>query len=119
LAKEIIRLRLTADTLDSETLNRHLAQSGLGALLREVEKAALKSSAPFLAQEMTLADARVLWSQAFEALARVAALEGALASGKSDDLLGSDPEAFRRLKGERDALRRAIKSGTIWSDGES
>ncbi len=115
LAKEIIRLRLTADALDSEGLSRHLAHTGLGALVREVEKAALKSGAPFLAQEMTLADARVLWSQAFEALARVAALEGALASGKSEDLLGSDPEAFRRLKGERDALKRAIKSGTLWS----
>jgi DNA primase len=115
LAKEIIRLRLTADTLDSATLKRHLAQSGHGALLREVEKAALKSSAPFLAQEMTLTDARARWSQAFEALARLSALERALASGKSDDLLGSDPEAFRRLKGERDALRRAIKAGTIWS----
>jgi DNA primase len=115
LAKEIIRLRLTADALDSEGLSRHLAHTGLGALVREVEKAALKSGAPFLAQEMTLADARALWSQAFEALARVAALEGALASGKTEDLLGSDPEAFRRLKGERDALKRAIKSGTLWS----
>jgi DNA primase len=119
MAKEIIRLRLGAEALDSEGLRRHLAQSGLGALLREVEKAALKSGAPFLAQELTLADARALWSQAFEALARVAALEGALASGKTDDLLGTDPEAFRRLKGERDALRRAIKSGTIWSGDAS
>jgi DNA primase len=115
LAKQIIGLRLTAEALDSEGLRRHLAQSGLGALLREVEQAALKSGAPFLAQEQTLEDARALWSQAFEALARVAALEGALASAKTEDLLGADPEAFRRLKGERDALRRAIKSGTIWS----
>jgi DNA primase len=115
LAKEIIRLRLTSDTLDSESLKRHLAKTGLSALLREVERAALKSGAPFLAQEMTLANARSLWSQAFEALARVAALEGALASATSEGLLGNDPEAFRRLKGERDALKRAIKSGTIWS----
>jgi DNA primase len=115
LAKEIIRLRLTSDTLDSESLKRHLAKTGLSALLREVERAALKSGAPFLAQEMTLANARSLWSQAFEALARVAALEGALASATSEGLLGTDPEAFRRLKGERDALKRAIKSGTIWS----
>lgn len=115
LAKEIIRLRLEADALDKDTLNRHLAQSGLGALTREVERAALKSGAPFLAKEMTLADARARWLQAFEALTRMAALEGALASGKTEDLLGSDPEAFRRLKGERDALRRAIRSGTIWS----
>ena len=116
MAKEIIRLRLTADALDSEGLRRHLAHSGLGALLREVEQAALKSGAPFLAQEKTLEDARALWSHAFDALARVAALEGALASAKTDELLGSDPEAFRRLKGERDALKRAIRSGTIWTE---
>jgi DNA primase len=115
LAKEIIRLRLSADALDKGSLNRHLAKSGLAALVREVERAALKSGAPFLAQEMTLADARARWLQAFEALTRMAALEGALASGKSEDLYGSDPEAFRRLKGERDALKRAIRSGTIWS----
>ena len=115
LANEIIRLRLASDTLDSESLKRHLAHTGFGALLREIERAALKSGAPFLAQEKTLADARALWSQAFEALARLSALERALASGKSEDLLGSDPEAFRRLKGERDALKRAIKMGTIWS----
>lgn len=115
LAKEIIRLRLEADTLDSETLRRHLARSGLGALMREVEGSALKSGAPFLAQEMTLADARSRWSLAFEKLARVAALENALASAASGALVISDPEAFRRLKGERDALKRAISSGTIWS----
>ncbi len=115
LAKEIIRLRLGSDALDKDTLNRHLAQAGLAALTRDVERAALKSGAPFLSEEMTIADARSRWLQAFEALTRVAALEGALASGKSEDLLGSDPEAFRRLKGERDALKRAIRSGTIWS----
>jgi DNA primase len=115
LAKEIIRVRLNADSLDSETLKRHLAKAGLSALVRDVEKAALKSGAPFLAQEMTIADARAGWSQAFEALTRVSALEGALASAIAEGLVGTDPEAFRRLKGERDALSRAIKSGTIWS----
>lgn len=119
LAKEIIRLRLQADALDRGALTRHLAKSGLGALLREVERAALKSGAPFLAPEKTLADARGLWSQAFDALSRLSALERALASGKVEDLLGSDPEAFRRLKAERDALRRAIKTGTIWADDGS
>jgi len=119
LAKEIIRLRLEADSLDRDGLTRHLARSGLSALLREIERAAFKSGAPFLAPEMSLALARARWSQAFDALARLSALERALASGKTEDLLGSDPEAFRRLKAERDALRRAIKTGTIWEDGGS
>ena len=119
LAKEIIHLRLGADTLDTEGLNRHFARSGLAALMREVERAALKSGAPFLTPEMTLADARTRWSLAFDALTRVSALEEALASGKSEDLVVTDPDAFRRLKGERDALRRAIKTGTLWRDEPS
>ena len=38
-AKEIIRLRLEADVLDTEALARHLAQ-GFGGLLSEIDKAA-------------------------------------------------------------------------------
>jgi DNA primase len=49
-------------------------------------------------------------------LTRLAALENAVAFGKAQDLLGSDPETFRRLKAERDVLKRAIKAGTIWTD---
>ena len=75
--------------------------------------AAAKSGAPFLAANAPLAEARVRWSQAFDASTRVAALEDALAHAR--DVPGQD-EAFRRLKAERDALRRAIKAGTIWED---
>ena len=81
--------------------------------MREVEKAAAKSGAPFLAADKPLAEARIRWSQAFDALTRVAALEDALASARS--VPGQD-DAFRRLKAERDALRRAIKTGEIWED---
>jgi DNA primase len=100
-------------------LRQHLTRSGFDALLSEITKAALKSGAPFLAPETTLADARARWSQAFDQLTRLSALESAVASGKASDLLGSDPEAFRRLKAERDVLRRAIKAGTIWTDEAS
>lgn len=119
LAKEFIRLRLSDEPLDSEGVRSHLARSGLAALMREVERAALNAGAPFLTPEMTLADARTRWSLAFDALSRVSALEEAMASGKAEDLLVTDPDAFRRIKGERDALRRAIRSGTIWGDGLS
>lgn len=116
LAQEIIRLRLSGQALDSAALRRHLAQSGFDALTREVEKAAAKSGAPFLAASAPLAETRARWSQAFEALTRVAALEDALASAKSGAHLGFDAGAFSRLKAERDALKRAIKTGTIWGD---
>ncbi|NAW01389.1 DNA primase, partial [Salmonella sp. hn-h4] len=49
LAQELVRLRLSGRSLDSAALRRHLAQSGHDALVREVEKAAAKSGAPFLA----------------------------------------------------------------------
>ena len=84
--------------------------------MREVEKAAAKSGAPVLGGHAPLADVTARWSQAFEALTRMMALEDALASAKSEAHLGLDDEAFRRLKAERDALRRAIKTGEIWGD---
>lgn len=116
LAQELVRLRFSGQSLDSAALRRHLAQSGHDALMREVEKAAAKSGAPFLAADKPLGEARIRWSQAFDALTRVAALEQALASAKSEAHKAFDASAFALVKAERDALRRAIKTGTIWED---
>ena len=116
LAQEMVRLRFSGQDLDSAALRRHLAQSGHDVLMREVEKAAAKSGAPFLAADKPLGETRIRWSQAFDALTRVAALEDALSSARN--VPGQD-EAFRRLKAERDALRRAIKTGEIWEDSTS
>ena len=116
LAQELVRLRFAGRTLDSAALRRHLAGSGHDALVREVEKAAAKSGAPFLAASAPLAEARVRWSQGFDALTRVAGLDAALALAKSGADQAFDASAFSRLKAERDALRRAIKTGTIWDE---
>ncbi len=119
MAKEIIRLRLDGDILDSGALTRHLAVKGFGGLLSEIDKAAERSGAPFLDPNLPLAAARPLWSQAFESLARMAALESALVSAKSDIQDAEDAAQLSRLKAERDALKRAIRTGTIWSDEAS
>jgi DNA primase len=119
LAKEIIRLRLEADHLDTGALARHLAQDGFGALLGEIDKAALKSGAPFLKSDVSPTLARSQWSHAFEALARMAALGDAIEAEKGNLSGRGGMEAIERMKTERDALRRAIGSGTIWADGES
>lgn len=119
LAQEMVRLRFSGRTLDSAALRRHLAQSGHDAMLREVEKAAAKSGAPFLATDKPLGEARTRWSQAFDALTRAAALDEALASAKSEAHKAFDNSAFALVKAERDALRRAIKTGTIWEDSTS
>ena len=119
LAREIIRLRLEADVLDSGALTRHLAAGGYGALLGEIDKAALKSGAPFLKSDIQPAIARSQWSHAFETLSRSVALDRAIEAAKSD-LGGREAMvAFERMKTERDALRRLIGSGTDWVVGGS
>ena len=99
-------------TLDREALSRHVRNSGLGALLSGIQKAALKSGAPFLLPDLSAADAHARWMKAFNAVSRLTALERALNSAK--DSVGT--EFFSRLKLERDSLRRSLKSGHIWQD---
>ena len=117
LAKEIIRLRLEGDALDMDALARHLAAKGFGGLLSEIDKAAAKSGAPFLDPDLPLTAARTQWSHAFESLARMAALENELGSAKAGLEMSSDAARLMRLKAERDALKRAIRTGTIWTAG--
>ena len=118
VAKSIIGYRLLHESLDREGLTRHVTESGLRAFLSEISKAAPKAGAPFLAPEISLADARACWSKAFEVLTRMAALESAIASAQAGASVHFDAEAFVRLKGERDRLKRALKSGSLWNDGE-
>ncbi|QUD89917.1 DNA primase [Phenylobacterium montanum] len=119
LAGEIIRVRLDADVLDRDVLARHLASGGFGALLGEIDKAAALSGAPFLNPDILPTVARSQWSQAFEALTRMSALDDAIQAAKSDLDGRSGMEAIERMKAERDALKRAIGSGTVWATGES
>ncbi len=119
LAKEIIRLRLDADHLDTEALQRHLAARGFSALLTDIDRAAPKSGAPFIQSDVTLAAARAQWSHAFGVLNRMAALEQALSAAKQDLADGSGASVLMALKTERDSLRRAIRSGTIWGQDGS
>jgi DNA primase len=114
LAKEITRLRLEADVLDTDALQRHLAAIGFGVLINEIDKAARSSGAPFLDPDFPLPAARTQWTRAYEALIRLAALERALSSAKAEMTEASGAGALMRLKTERDGLKRAIASGTIW-----
>ena len=119
LASEIIRLRLEADVLDSEGLTRHLTTRGFGALLGEIDRAARMAGAPFLNPDLPQDAARISWSHAFEVLTRMAALESALSVAKTELTESSDAQVFMRLKGERDALKRAIRTGTVWTGSGS
>jgi DNA primase len=113
LVREIIHLRLESDHLDSDSLTRHLRSCGFNALLTDIDRAAAKSGAPFLKQDVSLEAANSQWSQAFARLSRLASLDKALDASKGNLRERSDMEAFERLKGERDALRRATRE---WND---
>ena len=113
LAREIIRLRLDAEHLDSATLTRHLASCGFNALLTDIDRAASQAGAPFMKSDVSLEAARSQWSQAFARLSRLAALDEAIGSAKGNLRGRSDMEVLERLKGERDALKRAIRE---WND---
>ncbi len=112
LARNLVALTFRHEGLDRENLTRHLHKQGLGALLSEIQKAAIKAGAPFLAPDTDLAHAHARWIQAFNAVSRLTALDRALNSAKEQ--VGT--EFFSRLKLERDSLRRSLRSGHIWQD---
>lgn len=114
LSKAFVELCFQHEGLDRESLSRHLHKRGLGALLSEIQKAALKSGAPFLSKDLSQADAHSSWLRAFNAVSRLTALERAINS--SPERVGTD--FYSRLKVERDVLRKSIKSRQIWQDGD-
>ncbi len=119
LASEIVRLRLDAEHLDTGALQRHLALRGFSALLNDVDRAAAKSGAPFIRSDVTLAVARSQWTHAFSAMCRLAALDDAMDQAKEALVSGGAAAEVMALKTERDSLRRALKSGTIWEEAGS
>jgi DNA primase len=119
LVSEIVRLRLDAEHLDTEALQRHLRSRGFSALLNDIDRAAAKSGAPFIRSDVTLASARSQWSHAFSAMNRLAALEEAMDQAKAALAAGSGADQVISLKTERDSLRRALKSGTIFEEDGS
>ncbi|MGH7024493.1 MAG: DNA primase [Caulobacteraceae bacterium] len=116
LASQLTRLRLIPERLDSEGVQRHLADCGFSALLIDIDRAAALAGAPFMKPDVTLAVARSQWSRAFEALSRLAALDEALTAAREDLVGGRDSSAHRSFKAERDKLRRDVETGTIWTD---
>ncbi len=119
LSNAIISLRIDADHLDSDALARHLREVGFAGLLNDIDRAAAQSGAPFLKQDVIPSAAKSMWSHAFVVLTRMAALENALVTAKQDLAGGSGAAVLMRLKTERDKLKRAVKTGTIWTDDGS
>ena len=118
LARDLIQLRLAADALEPTPLRAALVARGHGERLEQVGWAAARSAAPFLHALASPEEVRALWSQAYGLLLRVTALNRALSDARSEMTHDADLErepdflTYVRLKAERDAVERAIASGT-------
>ena len=119
LAHAVVTARVQAENLDTQALERHLRALGLQSEVDEIALVAAKSGAPFLGADLPVEAARVLWSQAYDHLIRITALERAFSDAKTDLERDHDYPTLGRLKAERDAAQRAVRAGTLWSSGES
>ncbi|OYW82056.1 MAG: DNA primase, partial [Asticcacaulis sp. 32-58-5] len=98
LAKNMVSLSFMHEALDRDALNRHLQKSGLGALLSEVQTAAFRSGAPFLAPDISLANAHARWLRTLNAQARLTALDREFKAGSGELLTKVGTETYMRLK---------------------
>jgi DNA primase len=114
LVHEVVAYRFSTEELDPAALRERLERNGRGDLLRQVGHAAVLSGAPFLDAARDEDEQAQLWSRAFTALRHLAALERAFEAAKADFANDPDTLAFRRLKAERDAYRREIKTGAVF-----
>lgn len=114
LASELVNLRLAGLDIGGEVARSRLEDAGLSELLTKIAEAAAKYRAPFLDPAASEETVRALWSQAFDVLVRLDALERAVDAAKLDLEQDADASAFLRLKAERDALNRAAASGEVF-----
>ncbi len=119
VAHDMVAAWTAGEAVDAPALERHLAAHGHEAELREIARAAGKSKAPFLQPDLAPEEVRALWSQAFDVLIRLSALERAVADATADFERDPDVPTLWRLKADRDALRRAVREGTVWVAPES
>lgn len=119
IAQELVNLRMDADHIEAGMVRGRLASAGYDdATLAALERSAAHVKALDAAQSAAQSpeDAiRGLWSQAFDLLLRLTALERAVDDAKADLADESDFQTLLRLKTERDAVKRLIDSGG-WTD---
>ncbi len=114
LARAIVNVLLERASLDSRALESHLRALGFESLLETISQAARKAHVPFLQAEISPEALQAGWSEAFELLVRIAALERALEAAKVDLDTRFDVASFYQIKSERDSLQRELKSGAVW-----
>lgn len=119
IAQQLVNLRLEADHVETGLLKGRLASAGYDdSVMSSLERAAAHVKALDVAQSAAQSPEeaiRGLWSQAFDLLLRLTALERAVDDAKTDLADESDFQTLLRLKTERDAVKRLIESGG-WTD---
>jgi DNA primase len=116
LAREISGLYVRHPGLDTVALTGHLARSGIGDLLTDIEKAAQQSKAPFLEASRSYEDARRIWSRAFDVVIELAEVESALDAAKEDMTRTLDSVHLRNLRGRQLVLQRLLSDGSAFVD---
>lgn len=106
----MVALWASGDVGSGEDLRTSLAAGGFGETLNAVAEAARASHAPFLSRSSTLAEAHRQWSETYQGILSLAALNAALEEMSGEGV----SDTFRALKADRDALRRRIASREIW-----
>jgi len=111
-------MRFETDGIDAGIVRRRLAARGYDeSIFDQLARAANKAGAAFLARDLTSEQARSLWARAFELLMQLEALERAVSTAKEDLERDNDSSTLAKLKAERDAVKRAVDSGS-WGEGE-
>lgn len=121
IAQELVNLRMDAEHIEVGMVRGRLASAGYDdATLAALERSAAHVKALDASQSAAQSPeeaVRALWSQAFDLLLRLTALERAVDDAKIDLVDDSDFQTLLRLKTERDAVKRLIDSGG-WTDPE-
>jgi DNA primase len=119
IAKELVRLRTTHESLNPELVRRGLAVGGFDEhVFRRLSRTADKAGAAFLAGNIAPEQAQILWSRAYDLLVHREALERALSGAKVDMERDNDSSTLMKLKAERDLARRTLESGA-WQHDEA
>ncbi len=117
IAGELVSLSLEGEVLDEASVRRRLAARGIDeSVFDQLARAAARAQAAFMAPDISPAEARALWTRAFDALMELESLERAVEAAKQDVDRDGDFATLKRRKAERDLLSRAIGSGEIWSE---
>jgi DNA primase len=115
LMSDLVAMTYEVEAFGEGLLRARLAAMGHEETLRRVDRTATVAHAPFLDASLPAERARADLTKAIDVLLQSLALSRALDELKRDD--DFDATTFNTLKAQRDALKRHLTSGDIWTEG--